>query len=47
MGSEGRNQKLEYDMVKKQSKWKNQSDCDMIRVTSKRDYFSTHRPKWE
>lgn len=47
MGSEGGNQKLEFDMVKKQSNWKNQRDCDMIRVTSKEDYFSTRGPKWE
>lgn len=32
MGSEGGNQKLEFNMVKKQSNWKNQRDCDMIRV---------------
>lgn len=46
MGSEGGNQKFEFDMVKKQSNWKNQRDCDMIRVTSKEEYFSTHVPKW-
>lgn len=46
MGFEGGNQKLQFNMVKKQSNWKNQRDCDMIRVTSKEDYFSTHGPKW-
>lgn len=47
MGSFSGNQKLEFDMVKKQNNCKNQTDCDIIRVTSKEDYFSTHGPKWE
>lgn len=46
MSSEGGNQKPESDMVKKQSNWKDPRDCDMIRVTSREDYFSTHGPKW-
>lgn len=46
MGSEGENQKLEFDMVKEQRNWKNQRDCDMIRVTRKDDYFRTHAPNW-
>lgn len=44
MGFDGKNQKLEFGMVKQYSNRKNQRDCDMIRATSNGEYFSTNGP---
>lgn len=44
MGFDGGNQKLQYDMVKKQNNTKNQRDCDMSRVKAMKTILA-HRPK--